>query len=452
MSMFKFNAIKSALCIVGCLSGALAQAEAVDLSRLDGDLTPLGSIRAGNEAGTIPEWTGGMAAGAAEIESNGFYHNPFADEQPLYVITAQNYQQYSDVLSEGQIARFKSYADFTMPVYQSHRSTAFPQAYYDKTRENQGVVSLANDGATLVDYEYGIPFAFPDKPMEVMWNHLTRFRGGSIDREFATATVASNGTTGVVSYHQWLAWREVFTDLPPGDDRLFNTMVHVLEPARYSGLVTLVQDSMDTSSNPRAAWQYNPGQRRVRRAPTLSYDTSARYSSGIVTSDGVDGFGGAPDRYDWTLVGKKEIYIPYNSGKLTEPGVQYDDVLQAGHINPDFTRFELHRVWEVQGNVKDGQRHIYAQRNFFVDEDSWMISLADHYDGRGTLWRVGEGHIGFNYQQKIPGYSIETLYDLLAGRYIALGMYTEENSAPQYDFDPSYNQFTPAALRASGVR
>ena len=81
-----------------------------------------------------------------------------------------------------------------------------------------------------------------------------------------------------------------------------------------------------------------------------------------------------------------------------------------------------------------------------------MISLADHYDGRGTLWRVGEGHIGFNYQQKIPGYYIETLYDLLAGRYIALGMYTEENSAPQYDFDPSYNQFTPAALRASGVR
>ncbi|WP_245748182.1 DUF1329 domain-containing protein [Halopseudomonas yangmingensis] len=112
----------------------------------------------------------------------------------------------------------------------------------------------------------------------------------------------------------------------------------------------------------------------------------------------------------------------------------------------------LHRMWEVQGNVKQGQRHIYAQRNFFVDEDSWMINLADHYDGRGTLWRVGEGHLAHNYVEKLPGYAIETLYDLLAGRYIALGMYTEEVSAPQYDFVPSYNQFTPAALRAAGVR
>ncbi len=81
-----------------------------------------------------------------------------------------------------------------------------------------------------------------------------------------------------------------------------------------------------------------------------------------------------------------------------------------------------------------------------------MITLADHYDGRGTLWRVGEGHLSFNYDYQIPGYSLETLYDLLAGRYIALGMYTEEVSAPDLTYVPTYNQFTPAALRASGIR
>ena len=450
MSMFKFNAIKSALCIVGCLFGALAQAEAVDLSRLDGDLTPLGSIRAGNEAGTIPEWTGGMAAGAAEIESNGFYHNPFADEQPLYVITAQNYQQYSDVLSEGQIARFKSYADFTMPVYQSHRSTAFPQAYYDKTRENQGVVSLANDGATLVDYEYGIPFAFPDKPMEVMWNHLTRFRGGSIDREFATATVASNGTTGVVSYHQWLAWREVFTDLPPGDDRLFNTMVHVLEPARYSGLVTLVQDSMDTSSNPRAAWQYNPGQRRVRRAPTLSYDTSARYSSGIVTSDGVDGFGGAPDRYDWTLVGKQELLIGYNAYDLADKTVTYDELLTPKYLNPEMTRYELHRVWVVEAQLKEGMRHMYQTRRFYIDEDSWQIMVSDIYDGRNTLWRLYESHAMQMHDIDTPVTAIEVTHDLLSGQYATNFMINESKTRAVFGKPASVSDYTTTKLRQAG--
>src|SRR5690606_4919214 len=138
--------------------------------------------------------------------------------------------------------------------------------------------------------------------------------------------------------------------------------------------------------------------------------------------------------------GKKEVFLPYNAGQLSEPGEKYADVLKAGHVNPDHTCFVLHRVCEGQCYVKHGQCHIYAQRNFFVDEDSWMIGLADHYDGRGTLWRVGEGHLAFNYKQKIPGYTLETLYDLLAGRYIALGMYTEEASAPQYGVTPpTYN-------------
>jgi hypothetical protein len=223
-------------------------------------------------------------------------------------------------------------------------------------------------------------------------------------------------------------------------------------PSRLAGNVLLVHATLDQLKEPRMAWVYNAGQRRVRSAPQVAYDGPGTASDGMRTSDNFAMYNGAPDRYDWKMVGKKEVFIPYNSYKMTQRDVSYDDVLKAGHINPEHTRFELHRVWEVQGNVKAGQRHIYAQRNFFMDEDSWMITLADHYDGRGTLWRIGEGHIAHNYVEKFPGYAIETLYDLLAGRYIALGMYTEEVSAPQFDFEPSYNQFTPAALRAAGVR
>lgn len=450
MSIFNFKAHKPFLWVAGCLAAAVVQAETMDVNRLGMDLTPMGSIRAGNESGTIPEWTGGMAAGAAPIEANGHYHNPFADEKPLYVITAQNYQQYSDVLSEGQIARFKTYPSFRMPVYRTHRSTALPEAYYQKTRENQGVVTLENNGHTLANYEYGIPFALPTQPLEVIWNHLTRYRGGSIDREFATATVASNGTTAVVTYHQWLAWREVFADLPAGDDRLYNTLVRVLTPARLAGLVTLVQDSMDTSSNPRAAWQYNPGQRRVRRAPTLSYDTSARYSSGIVTSDGVDGYGGAPDRYDWTLVGQQELLIGYNAYDLADKTVTYQQMLTPNHLNPDMTRYEQHRVWVVEAELKNGSRHMYQARRFYVDADSWQIMASDIYDGRNTLWRLYESHLKQMHDIDTPITAIEVTHDLLSGQYATNFMINESKTRAVFGKPASISDYSTTALRQAG--
>src|SRR5690606_35931035 len=126
------------------------------------------------------------------------------------------------------------------------------------------------------------------------------------------------------------------------------------------------------------------------RAPQVAYDAPGTAPDGMRTSDNFSMYNGAPDRYDGKLVGTKEVFLHYNAGQLSEPGLKYADVLQAGHVNPEHTRLEVHGVREVQGDVKQGQRHIYAQRNFFVDQDSWIISLADHYDGRGTLWRVGE--------------------------------------------------------------
>lgn len=200
------------------------------------------------------------------------------------------------------------------------------------------------------------------------------------------------------------------------------------------------------------AWLYNSGQRRVRRAPQVAYDTPQTASEGMSTTDNYDMFNGAPDRYTWELVGKKEMYIPYNSYKLDSPDLKYGDILKPGHINQDLTRYERHRVWEVVAKLKSGERHIYATRHMYFDEDSWQLALVDHYDGRGQLWRVGEGHTQQYYHKQVPGYTAETLYDLISGRYSVFGLKNEEKQSIEFGAKAFAASYTPAALRQAGVR
>jgi hypothetical protein len=200
------------------------------------------------------------------------------------------------------------------------------------------------------------------------------------------------------------------------------------------------------------AWLYNAGQRRVRRAPQVAYDGPGTASDGLRTSDNFDMYNGAPDRYDWKLVGKREMYIPYNNFRLLSPSVKYADLLKPGHTNQDLSRYELHRVWEVEATLKTGERNIYGKRSFFIDEDTWTIVLSDLYDGRDQLWRVGEAKAMPYYQRQIPAFAFEALYDLTAGRYIATGLSNEEKQFVQFDIKATSADFTPAALRNAGVR
>lgn len=449
-----FGACGLALSLIASTVAAQSLTQA-EIDQLGKNLTPIGAEKAGNAAGTIPEWTGGLPTDAGKSLANNFMENPFKGEKPEFEITAQNYQQHKDKLTPGQVAMFERYPEtFRMPVYKTKRSIGYSQDVYDQVKRTAGQAKLVNGGDGIENFSHDV-FAFPIPKLgaEVIWNHMTRYRL-NVKRWYVQAMPQTNGSYTLIKMEEEVGYPGLMPDIDAST--MPNTMLffkqRVNAPARLAGNVLLVHDSLDQLKEPRMAWVYNAGQRRVRRAPQVAYDGPGTASDGMRTSDNFSMYNGAPDRYNWKLLGKKEIYIPYNSGQLAEQGVKYSDVLKAGHANPDYTRYELHRVWEVQGNVKEGQRHIYAQRNFFVDEDSWQIVLADHYDGRNTLWRVGEGHISFNYKQKIPGYAMETLYDLLAGRYIALGMYSEEASAPQFDITPTYNQFTPAALRASGVR
>ena len=43
-------------------------------------------------------------------------------------------------------------------------------------------------------------------------------------------------------------------------------------PARLAGNILLVHETLDQTAQQRQAWIYNPGQRRVRRAPNVAYD------------------------------------------------------------------------------------------------------------------------------------------------------------------------------------
>src|SRR5690554_2499133 len=423
-----------------------------EAARLGADLTPVGAERAGNASGTIPAWDGGLSRPG---EDTNRPKDLFADEKPLFTITHANLAQHRDKLSPGQIAMFERYDTWAMPVYKTHRTAAYPQELYDIIAQNAVNTTLVEGGSGLNNFSNVIPFPIPSTGLEVIWNHLTRYRGGAVERTVGQFPVQANGSFEMVRLKEHLVWPEYLQggrDAQADDNILFYFLQQVLAPARLTGTVLLVHDTIDQVKEGRRAWIYNAGQRRVRRAPNVAYDGPGTASDGLRTSDGLDIYNGAPDKYEWNLVGKKEMYIPYNNYKLMDPSLRYDDIIQQGHLNPEHIRYELHRVWVVEATVKEGERHIYAQRNFFIDEDTWTASVVDHYDGRGELWRVAEAYNAQFYGSDVPWMAAEALYDLNNGRYIALGLANEESNFINFDITPRRQDFTQQALRRMGIR
>ncbi|WP_369959872.1 DUF1329 domain-containing protein [Pseudomonas benzenivorans] len=440
--------------LAGSVMAAVSEQEA---AQLGSSLTPLGAQMAGNADGSIPAWSGGLPADAARVDAKGFLADPFAAEQPLFTIDANNAEQYRDKLSAGQLAMLKRYPDsYRIPVYPTHRTAAVPEAIYAAARRSALNTTAVDGGNGLQNFADSRYYAFPipKSGVEVVWNHITRYRGGNVRRLITQATPQTNGSYSLVKFEDEVAFPADMPDIDPAKagNILLYFKQRVTAPARLAGNVLLVHETIDQVKEPRLAWIYNAGQRRVRRAPQVAYDGPGTASDGMRTADNFDLFSGAPDRYDWKLIGKKEMYIPYNSYRLDSPALSYDEVIKAGHINQDLTRYELHRVWEVEATLKSGERHIYAKRHLYFDEDSWQLALVDHYDGRGQLWRVAEGHAQQYFNHKVPSYTLEALYDLIAGRYLALGMKNEEKSAYDFGFAASAADYTPAALRTSGVR
>ncbi|VVO36926.1 DUF1329 domain-containing protein [Pseudomonas fluorescens] len=435
-------------------TSVMAAVPATEADKLGKSLTPMGAEMAGNADGSIPAWKP-MARNAGNADSKGFLSDPFAAEKPLFTITAQNVDQYKDKLAPGQYAMFKRYPEsFKMPVYPSHRSATVPDAVFASIKKNATTTNLVSGGNGLENFETAVPFPIPKTGVEVIWNHITRYRGGSVTRLVTQATPQPNGSYSLVYFQDQFVFRDKMKDYDPANpgNILFYFKQKVTAPARLAGGVLLVHETLDQVKEPRSAWVYNAGQRRVRRAPQVSYDGPGTAADGLRTSDNLDMYNGAPDRYDWKLEGKKEMYIASDSYKLDSPQLKYADIIKAGHINQDLTRYELRRVWHVVATLKEGQRHIYAKRDFYIDEDTWQAAVIDHYDGRGQLWRVAEAHAQNYYNFQVPWYTLETLYDLQSGRYLALGMKNEEKRAYDFGFTATTSDFTPAALRQEGVR
>ena len=452
----KFALLASAMTLAfgsACLQAKVSEADA---AKLGNELTPLGGVKAANADGSIPAWDGGITSAPAGYTPGDFHPDPYPGDKVLFEITGANYKQYAEFLSAGQMKLFETYPDsYKMPIYPTHRSASSPQFVYDATKVNATNGELVQGGNGIKNASVGIPFPIPNNGVEAIWNHILRYRGDRIKRYAGQAAPTASGDYNVIGFEDELLVKYSAKDATPEklleDNILMKFKQQITSPARLAGTALLVHETMDQVREPRQAWTYNTGQRRVRRAPNIAYDAPGTAADGLRTTDDFDMFNGAPDRYNWELKGKKEMYIGYNSYQLHSDNVKFADILTPGHINPDLTRFEKHRVWVVEASLKPEFRHIYQKRVFYIDEDSWQVQVADMYDSRNELYRVAIAH-GLNYYDVPTQWStLEVIHDLNSRRYLALGL---DNEVKMYEFDVelSDGEFTPQALRREGKR
>jgi hypothetical protein len=432
----------AALVLLMAAMPVAAKVSQEEANKLKTTLTPNGAEKAGNKDGSIPAWDGGLTKSPPCYKGTGTrYCDPFPGDKPLFTITNANVAQYKDKLSPGQLAMFEKFpSSYKMKVYQTRRTAALPQAVYDATYKNALNAELGGGGEALVNAILGVPFPIPKSGVEPVWNHKVRYRGESGRRWNSQVAVTTSGTYNLVKLREDVSFPYAQKGMTP--DKLNNVIIYFLQivttPPRLAGTITLVHETMDQVKEPRRAWQYNPGQRRIRRAPNVAYDNPGTGADGLRTNDQTDTFNGATDRYTWKIVGKKEMYVPYNAYEIHSDKHKIKDIIQRGHINQELPRYELHRVWVVEGEVKPTTSHIYAKRRFYIDEDTWQIVLVDIYDRRGSLWRWQESHPFQAYDQPFPGVAVETIYDLQNNRYLAQALNNEDDETKEMPFSPSY--------------
>lgn len=415
-------------------------------------LTPVGAEMAGNKDGSIPAYNGGLTTPPAGFhKGDGIRPDPFAGEKPKYSITAANMAQYADKLTEGAKELLKRHASYRIDVYPTHRSAAFPKAVIENTLKNATRAKTASEGRVLEGAAGGYPFPIPKNGYEVMWNHLTRYVGVAYRLSYKSYNVDSSGTptlatSGVLTedypyYHPNASESGIFWRLRSD----------YTGPARRVGESVMAHDYVNPLEKRRRAWQYLPGQRRVKLSPDLAYDAPNPGTAGATTYDDTFIFNGAMDRFDFKLIGRKEMIVPYNAYRLVYQS-KADQVLKPRHINPDVERWELHRVWVVEATLKPGARHVYAKRFFYIDEDSWIGLASDEYDARGQLYRSLFDYLTTSYD--VPAQFADNFvsYDFIAGMY-SLSVHPAEAGGVKY-FDALFpeKEWTPDSLAGSGIR
>jgi hypothetical protein len=454
------HSIRSAIAILcgalACSQQAGAAASREDAAKLKTTLTPMGAERAGNKDNTIPAWDGGYTKVAPGYKSGDPRPDPYAADKPVVVITAANMAQYEDKLAEGVKALLRKYPNsFKLQVYPTHRSAAAPQWVYDNIAKNAVRATTSNGGLTVEGAYGGIPFPIPRDGFEAMWNHQLSWKGTTIDTSSGAWVKPASGpavlSAQVNSYDQYPYY---FPDgSVEGFQGLYNTQVNGLTAPSYQrGSAVLYHIPLDQFGRSQDSWQYLPGQRRVRKVPNLTYDTPNFFLSGVANFDEFKTFFGPMDRYQMKLIGKKEMYVPYNTNRWWQGAV--DKKLADHHPNPDFLRFELHRVWVVEATLAPGKRNVIAKRRFYLDEDTWQGLVADGWDANGQLWKLGMALP--MVIPELPGVTTWTTlhFDFNTGVYAVAGE-IGANDKLQYAVLPKRfpdTYFSPDALAGRSVR
>lgn len=441
----------AATLLLGYAGVALGAISAEEAKKLGTTLTPIGAEKAGNKDGSIPEYTGGLTTAPAGFKKGSpLRPDPFAGEKPLFVIDQKSMGKYADKLTEGQKTLLKKYPSFRMDVYKTQRTVAFPKYILDNTIKQATTTKTANNGLTLVGAHAAYPFPIPKDGYEAMWNHIVRFNGVSLQHNPRSWVVNASGRpTMTYQLDELLDWP--YWD-PKRDkaDLFFRLRDIATGPPRNTGEMLLVLDPLDMFGKGRRAWQYLPGQRRTKLAPDINFDTPNTQLNGATTYDEWCLFLGSMERFNFKLLGKKEMYVPYNSYKLVY-GSKADQLLTPKHINPDFVRWELHRVWVVEATLKPGKRHIYSKRDFYLDEDSWTALASDEYDARGQLYRSAFMYMVQNYDVNTPYSFTHGFYDFNSNVY-TLDVNIAETGGVVYKSVLPDKQWGPDALAGSGVR
>ncbi|WP_460124389.1 DUF1329 domain-containing protein [Pseudomonas sp. S2_C03] len=430
------------------VSLAVAGDKAADLG---GDkLTPVGAERAASADGSVPAWTPDWK-GPPMPEKGGIYPDPFANEKPLFSITGKNMGEYAGKLSEGTKALLQRWPDYKVEVYQSHRVVDFPDWLKEATLKNATRVKGTEDGGQLDGAMGGYPYPIPKTGAEALWNHNLRYYGPPYRSRFFGYMVDSSGN--LMLTHDL----ENYTDSPYYDNpdepqRIFQRRLSAyLGPARNVGDKTLTNMVLNFNKDGNnKLWNYTQGQRRVRLAPDFGYDSPMTNAGGTYFFDELAMWEGQLDRFNFKLVGKKELYIPYNNYKL----IMHSTAEQAygkQFANPDLTRWEAHRVWVVEATLKPGQRHAQSKKVFYIDEDSWSIVLYEGYDQAGKLMRSSQGFVTYDWNTKSVPNTPMIVYDLVKGQYCSTMHMAGGSGYVRVDRWPN-SRLTPESMAGSGIR
>lgn len=429
--------------------GALAAVSAEEAAQLGKSLTPTGAERAGNKDGTIPAWSPGWK-GPDYPKNGGRYPDPYPGEKPLFFIDGKNMDQHADKLSEGTKVLLKRFPDYRLAVYTSHRTFEMPGFVEANTLKNALKAKTAQDGNAVVDALGGIPFPIPKTGNEVIWNHLYRYAGPPSVTDFEGLLWDANGNRvlayGMSAYNE----APVYEDPDEVTDTYQVRLTVHERPARIVGDRNLSIMKTEPGANGNIMrYNYTQGQRRVRLAPEAAFDSPSTAVAGVHFFDEQSLWEGSMERFNFKLVGKKEMYIPYNTNKFNF--LPIDEAFGPKHPKSEALRWELHRVWQVEAVLKPGMRHANSKKVFFVDEDRWEVSLYDSYDQAGNFFKTGYTIPLHDWANKAGGVNPVVFFDLVKGQYLAAQHMGNSKGVFRVARWPA-NKLTPQSLAGTGIR